>query len=107
MQPGDKQSLTFVVTVDGPGADGTLPTEIPNVGHVKSTETPRTPSNLVVVPLTTVLGEKIVTTTPPTATLPFTGISAVQESLLAMVLIGAGLLLLTWPRLYPQRNQAV
>jgi hypothetical protein len=107
MQPGDSQSMTFAVTVDGPDADGTLPTEIPNVGHVKSTETPKTPSNRVVVPITTVLGNKIVKT-PPVSTLPFTGLPLVQDILLAMVLIGGGVLLLTWPRLRSLRvSQAV
>jgi uncharacterized repeat protein (TIGR01451 family) len=107
MQPGDSQSMTFAVSVDGPDADGTLPTEIPNVGHVKSTDTPRTPSNRVVVPITTVLGNKIVKT-PPVTTLPFTGLPLVQDILLAMVLIGGGVLLLTWPRLRSLRvSQAV
>lgn len=105
MQPGDSQSMTFAVTIDGAAADGTLPTEIPNVGHVKSTETPKTPSNRVVTTITTVLGTKIVKTTPPATTLPFTGLPVLQDILLAMVLIGGGVLLLTWPRL--QRNRAV
>ena len=105
MQPGDSQTLTFKVSVNGPDADGTMPTSIPNVGHVKSTETPRTPSNRVVVPVTTVLGEKIVNTPP--ATLPFTGINILQNCLLAMVMIGAGLLLLTWPRIRSTRAQGV
>lgn len=108
MQAGDSQSMTFKVSINGAAADGTLPTEIPNVGHVKSTETPKTPSNRVVTTLTTVLGTKIVKTTPPAATtLPFTGLPVMQDVLLAAVLIGGGVLLLTWPRLYSNRAQAV
>jgi len=107
MQPGDDESLIFTVTINQPAADGTLPTEIPNVGHVKSHETPKTPSNRVVTTITTVLGTKIVKTTPPAASLPFTGLPVMQDVLLAMVLIGGGILLLTWPRLYGNRAQAV
>ena len=103
---GDSESMTFSVTVDGPGADGTVATEIPNLGHVKSTETPRTPSNRVVTDITTVLGTKIVNTPTPT-TLPFTGLPVLQDVLLASVLIAGGLLLLTWPRLFRSRTQAV
>jgi uncharacterized repeat protein (TIGR01451 family) len=106
MSPGDSIPLGFSVTVDGPDANGTVPTSIINVGHIKSTETPREPSNRVVVPVTAVLGEKIVNTPPATA-LPFTGLNALQEALFAAVLIGAGLLLLTWPRLYTQRRATV
>ncbi len=103
---GASQSMTFAVTVDGPAADGTILTEIPNLGHVKSTETPRTPSNRVVTEITQVLGTKIVKT-PPTATLPFTGLPVLQDLLLAFVLIAAGVLLLTWPRLRSLRATAV
>jgi uncharacterized repeat protein (TIGR01451 family) len=104
---GDDESMIFTVSIDQPGTDGTLPTEIPNVGHVKSHETPKTPSNRVVTTLTTVLGTKIVKTTPPATSLPFTGLPVMQDILLGMVLIGGGLLLLTWPRLYSNRAQAV
>ena len=107
MQPGSSQSMTFAVTIDQPGADGTLPTEIPNVGHVKSTETPKTPSNRVVTVITQVLPFKVTKTTPPASSLPFTGLPVMQDILLAMVLIGGGVLLLTWPRLYGNRAQAV
>jgi uncharacterized repeat protein (TIGR01451 family) len=96
MAPGDSVPLHFTVTVDGPDANGTLPTTIANVGEVKSFETPKTPSNRVIVPLTTVLPERIVKT--PT-TLPFTGLSVLQDVMLAAVLIGAGVMLLTWPRI--------
>jgi uncharacterized repeat protein (TIGR01451 family) len=106
MKPGDSQSMTFTVTIDGPDADGTIATEIPNLGHVKSTETPRTPSNRVVTEITTVLGTKVVKT-PPITTLPFTGLPLLQDVLLASVLIAGGLLLLTWPRLQSLRAQAV
>src|SRR4051794_25723486 len=101
MHPGDSEDLAFSVTVDGPAADGTLPTEIVNVGQIRSTETPQKPSNRVVVPLTTVLGTKVVRT-PPTTTLPFTGFDALQNALIALVLIGGGTVLLTWPRLRRQ-----
>ena len=101
MHPGDNEDLAFSVTVDGPAADGTLPTEIVNVGQIKSNETPQKPSNRVVVPLTTVLGTKVVRT-PPTTTLPFTGFDALQNALIALVLIGGGMVLLTWPRLRRQ-----
>jgi uncharacterized repeat protein (TIGR01451 family) len=107
MQPGDSQSMTFKVVINGPAADGTLPTEIPNVGHVKSNETPKNPSNRVVTLITTVLGTKIVKTTPPASTLPFTGLPVLQDVLLAMVLIGGGIMLLTWPRLQGRRAEAV
>jgi uncharacterized repeat protein (TIGR01451 family) len=103
MSPGDSQSLAFTVTVNGP-VNGTLPASIPNVGHVKSNETPKTPSNRVVVPVTQVLGTKITRTVPPATTLPFTGIPVLQDILLAMVLVGAGVTLLTWPRIQPQRR---
>ena len=106
MQPGDSQAMTFTVTIDGPDADGTIATEIPNLGHVKSTETPKTPSNRVVTEITTVLGTKIVKT-PPVTTLPFTGLPVLQDVLLASVLIAGGLLLLTWPRLRSLRATAV
>ena len=106
MHPGDNEDLNFSVTVDGPAADGTLPTEIVNVGQIRSNETPQKPSNRVVVPLTTVLGTKFVKT-PPTTTLPFTGFDALQNALIAMVLIGGGLVLLTWPRLRRQPGLAV
>jgi len=105
MHPGDTVTMTFGVTVNGPDASGTIPTEIVNVADIQSNETPKTPSNRVIVPLTTVLGTKIVkvTTPPTTTTLPFTGLNSLQDALLASVLIGAGMLLLTWPRL--QRRQ--
>jgi uncharacterized repeat protein (TIGR01451 family) len=106
MHPGDNEDLTFSVTVDGPAADGTLPTEIVNVGQIRSNETPQKPSNRVVVPLTTVLGTKV-TRTPPTTTLPFTGFDALQNALIAMVLIGGGMVLLTWPRLQRRPGLAV
>ena len=102
MHPGDVEQLGFSVTVDGPAADGTLPTEIDNIGQIRSNETPQQPSNRVVVPLTTVLGTKIVKTPTPT-TLPFTGFDALQNALIALVLIGGGLVLLTWPRLRRQQ----
>jgi len=108
MKPGDSQSMTFSVTIDQPAADGTAPTEIPNIGHVKSTETPKNPSNRVVTTLTTVLPFKVIkTTTPAPTTLPFTGLPVLQDILLAMVLIGGGVLLLTWPRLQGRRVEAV
>lgn len=97
MHPGDAEQMVFAVTVNGAAQDGTLPTEIVNVGAIHSNETPTKPSNRVVVPLTNVLGIKIVRT-PPT-TLPFTGFDALQNALIALVLIGGGLVLLTWPRL--------
>ena len=101
MHPGDKVSMTFDVKVDGP-VNGTLPTEIDNVGQIRSHESPPEPSNRVVVPVTVVLGEKIVNTpTPPATALPFTGFDVVQNALLALVLIGGGLVILTWPRLQP------
>lgn len=106
MHPGDSEVLDFSVTVDGAAADGTLPTEIVNVGQVRSNETPQKPSNRVVVPLTQVLGTKVVRT-PPTTTLPFTGFDAVQNALMALVLIGGGLVLLTWPRLRRRPGLAV
>lgn len=106
MAAGSSQSMTFQVTVDGPAADGTILTEIPNLGHVKSDDTPRTPSNRVVTEITTVLGTKIVKT-PPVTTLPFTGLPVLQDVLLASVLIAGGLLLLTWPRLRSLRATAV
>jgi uncharacterized repeat protein (TIGR01451 family) len=98
MHPGESEFLGFSVTVDDAADDGTLPTEIINVGQITSNETPQKPSNRVVVPLTTVLGTKFVRT-PPTTTLPFTGFDVLQNALIAMVLIGGGLVLLTWPRL--------
>jgi len=104
MHPGDSEIMHFSVTVSGPGADGTLPTEIVNVGQIRSNETPQKPSNRVVVPLTTVLGIKVVKTTPPTTTLPFTGFNALQNALIALVLIFGGLVLLTWPRLRRQSS---
>ena len=102
MHPGDTVTMHFGVTVNGPDSAGTIPTEIDNISDVQSDQTPLTPSNKVVVPLstTTVLGTKIVKT--PT-TLPFTGLNSLQDALLAAVLIGGGMLLLTWPRL--QRRQ--
>jgi uncharacterized repeat protein (TIGR01451 family) len=99
ISPGQTKTLTFAVTVDGPDAAGTLPTEIDNVGQIRSHETPPEPSNLVVVPVTVVLGEKIVN--PPVETLPFTGFNVLQNALLALVLVGGGLMLLTWPRMQP------
>lgn len=107
MHPGESEFLDFSVTVDGAAADGTLPTEIVNVGQIRSNETPQKPSNRVVVPLTTVLGTKIVRTPPTVTTLPFTGFDALQNALVAMVLIGGGLVLLTWPRLRRQPGLAV
>lgn len=104
MSPGDSQAVTFKVTVNGPDANGTMPASIPNVGHVKSTETPKTPSNRVVVPITQVLGIKVTKTVPPATTLPFTGIPVLQDLLLAMVLVGAGVTLLTWPRIQQRRT---
>jgi uncharacterized repeat protein (TIGR01451 family) len=100
LHPGDSVTLTFDVKVDGPDAAGTLPTEIINVGQIRSNESPPEPSNRVVVPVTVVLGEKVVKTPPATA-LPFTGFDVVQNALLALVLIGGGLVILTWPRLQP------
>lgn len=98
MQSGQTDLLRFAVTVNGPDSNNTLPTEIVNIGQIQSNETPQKPSNRVVVPLTTVLGEKVVKTTT-TTTLPFTGFDALQNALIALVLIGGGLVLLTWPRL--------
>jgi len=100
MHPGDSVQMLFAVTVNGP-VNGTIPTEIVNVGAIHSHQTPEKPSNRVVVPLTQVLGTKIVKTTPPTA-LPFTGFDAMQNALIALVLIGGGLVLITWPRLRRQ-----
>jgi hypothetical protein len=54
--------------------------------------------------VTQVLGTKITRTVPPATTLPFTGIPVLQDILLAMVLVGAGVTLLTWPRIQPQRR---
>jgi hypothetical protein len=45
--------------------------------------------------------------TPPTTTLPFTGFDAVQNALIALVLIGGGLVVLTWPRLRRRPGFAV
>jgi alcohol dehydrogenase class IV len=101
MHPGDSVQMVFAVTVNGAGTDGTIPTEIVNVGQIQSHETPQKPSNRVVVPLTQVLGTKFVRTTPPTA-LPFTGFNALQNALIALVLIGGGMVLITWPRLRRQ-----
>jgi uncharacterized repeat protein (TIGR01451 family) len=101
MHPGDAAQMVFAVTVNPAAADGTLPTEIVNVGAIHSDQTPPKPSNRVVVPLTVVLGEKVVRT-PPTTTLPFTGFDAMQNALIALVLIGGGLVLITWPRLRRQ-----
>lgn len=106
MSPGDLVTMTFKVKVNGADANGTVPTEIDNIGHIKSNETPKKPSNRVVVPVTVVLGERIVNTPPPT-TLPFTGFDTLQNALLALVLIGAGLVILTWPRLQPQYREAL
>ena len=106
MHPGDSEVLAFDVKVDGPDADGTLPTEIINVGQICSTENPCEPSNRVVVPVTVVLGEKIVNT-PPAETLPFTGFNVLQNALLALVLIGGGMVILTWPRLQPAYRRMV
>jgi uncharacterized repeat protein (TIGR01451 family) len=103
LSPGHPQTLTFKVTVNGPDANGTIPTEIINVGSIKSNETPDTPSNRVIVPLTQVLGTKIVKPT----TLPFTGLNSLQDALLAAVLIGGGMMILTWPRLQSQSRRAV
>ena len=103
MHPGDVEVLNFSVTVNGAAPDGTIPTEIVNVGQIHSNDIPEKPSNRVVVPLTTVLGTKIVKTNiPTTTTLPFTGFNAVQNALIAMVLIFGGLVILTWPRLRRQ-----
>lgn len=104
LSPGHPQTLTFKVTVNGPDRSGTIPTEIINVGSIKSNETPDTPSNRVIVPLTQVLGTKIVKT--PTS-LPFTGLNSLQDALLAAVLIGGGMMILTWPRLQAQSRRAV
>ena len=100
MHPGDTVPMTFAVTVNG-AVNGTIPTEIVNVGQIQSHETPQKPSNRVVVPLTQVLGTKVVRTQTPTA-LPFTGFNALQNALIALVLIGGGLVLITWPRLRRQ-----
>jgi hypothetical protein len=70
-----------------------------NVGAIRSDENPSEPSNRVVVPLTQVLGVKIV------KQLPFTGFDTLQNSLLAAVLICTGLLVVTWPRLQPQSRR--
>ena len=104
MHPGDTVTMHFGVTVNGADAAGTIPTEIDNIADIQSDQTPLTPSNRVVVPLstTTVLGTKIVKV-PTATTLPFTGLNSLQDALLAAVLIGGGMLLLTWPRL--QRRQ--
>lgn len=101
LAPGDTAAMTFRVKVDGPTADGTLPIAITNIGAIDSNQTPQRPSNRVVVPVTFVLGERVVK--PPT-TLPFTGFDVLQNALLAMVSVGAGLVLLTWPRLQKIRR---
>ena len=98
MSPGESAVMTFQVKVSGPAADGTLPTAIANVGAITSNETPKRLSNRVVVPVTFVLGEKVVKPTTG-GNLPFTGFDVLQNALLALVCIGAGLMLLTWPRL--------
>ena len=104
LSPGDTASMTFDVKVDGPAADGTLPTAIANVGDIASDQTPQRLSNRVVVPVTFVLGEKVVKTPTTPTTLPFTGFDVLQNALLALVCVGAGLVLLTWPRLQQIRR---
>ncbi len=99
---GQSRTVHLSVLVNGPAADGTIPTQIANIGNVVSADTPNTPSNRVVVPLAAVLGETI-TRGPTTGSLPYTGSNAVAEALAAAVLIGAGLVLLTWPGLRPRR----
>lgn len=99
---GTSATMGFQVKVNGADANGTVPTEIINIGQIKSNETPQKPSNRVVVPVTVVLGEKVVKTPTTPTTLPFTGFDAVQNALLALVLLGAGLVILTWPRLQPE-----
>lgn len=117
LQPGQPAvPLSFQVTVNTPPHGAALPANVTNVAMIKSTSVGPTPSNVVTVPLTplAVLGEQF-TRTPTTPTtvptevlgeqfsrsgqLPFTGQPLIQELLIASVLIGGGLLLLTWPRL--------
>ena len=101
MTPGSSQSMTFEVRVNAPGADGTIPAQVTNTGFIASTTISKTPSNTVVVPLTQVLGVKIVKT--PTA-LPYTGTSALVELLLGLAFIGGGMVLFTWPGRRPRTN---
>ncbi len=106
LAPGQSKTLTFSVTVNGPATDGTIPTQIANIGNIVSADTPNTPSNRVVVPLAAVLGE-VITRGPTTGgSLPYTGTNALVELLGATVLIGAGLVLLTWPSLRLRRTGA-
>lgn len=98
---GQKATVSFQVTVDTPAAaaDGSIPAEtIRNVGAVLSTETPKTPSNVVTTTTTAVLGLKVTKpvatpTVKPAAVLPFTGsgLPIGPASIVAVMLIGLGL----------------
>ncbi|HET6817391.1 MAG TPA: DUF5979 domain-containing protein [Mycobacteriales bacterium] len=97
--PGDPAVvLTFKVTIDSPtpAANGAIPAEqIDNVGFVQSLQQQKTPSNQVVVPVTAVLGEKVVKPQPKPSVLPFTG-SAVPlrpAALLALFMLCVGAVL--------------
>lgn len=93
MTPDETATFSYQVTIDKPtpAADGSVPViTIRNVGSVLSTQTPKTPSNVVTTTTAAVLGLKI---TKPAAVLPFTGsgLPLGPASIVAVMLIGLGL----------------
>jgi len=81
------------VTIDEPAFNATVglaPETIDNVGYVQSLQQSKTPSNQVKVPVTAVLGVKVVRKQPK---LPFTGLPAQQAVTVALSMLGAGILL--------------
>lgn len=102
MAAGSTRQVTFKVTINDVAGDpgDVIAVDILNAGAVASTETPKTPSNEVVTPVTKVLPVKI--GKPPAApeVLPRTG-SAVPIGPLtstAIALLGLGLLLVAATR---------
>lgn len=101
MAAGTARQVTFQVVIDEvTGAPGTVvAVDILNAGAVASTETPRTPSNEVVTPVTAVFPVKE-GQPPAPAPLPRTG-AAADPAVLAMSalgLLGLGLLLVAAAR---------
>jgi uncharacterized repeat protein (TIGR01451 family) len=88
--------LGFKVTIVKPAStvqSGIPASVIDNIGFVESLQQSKTPSNKVQVPVTAVLGVKVVR--KPVQVLPFTGgkVPLQPLALVAMVMIGAGILM--------------
>jgi uncharacterized repeat protein (TIGR01451 family) len=93
MAAGASRHLIFKVKINEPNFDvqtGLPPLTIDNVGAIVSGESVSTPSNHVITKVVAVLGVKIVR---KPRKLPFTGMPTQEATAIAMLMIGAGVVL--------------